>query len=143
MSNLRDKAHLKGVDIGRMIREGAANLMERAVIHGIERERKAAHDKLWTPRPDLVVETFQVRDNPPMWRMETRSPLNAGIGVVKVYDADPRFLKAEMRVKLVNLLLLHGVAEDMTEARGMVGRMTIFECKRVMLKDSLRFEGER
>lgn len=144
------RALFAGDDPARRVREGAADLMDRALRNTERREREQALHK-YTRRDTLPVRVEQVQYNPPLWRMTTLCPLGDGIPAVHVDERNPHHLEAEMRIKVRSALLQAGyfdkpgvtVAEQYQEASAWVSAMKIERSGGViLLRDSQRHHRE-
>lgn len=138
----------RGGDPADILRRSTKQMIERAVKNGLERERKADLFQ-YTTHPTLKVRVEQVRHNPPLWRMRTLVPLLEESGEIEVLDSDPNLLEPEMRYRARELLVQHGyfgglpIAEQRAEAQKWVTRMIVERDGVILLKDSMRHEGER
>jgi hypothetical protein len=137
-----------GSDPARHVREGAADLLERATINGIKREHAALKHTYQTSH-SLVVQVEQVRHNPPLWRMRTTQPLVEGGQCVEVHDADEAMLEPEMRMKIRQSLQAAGYfdgapfKEQWETAKRWASAVVIHRERKIHLLDSENFSGER
>ena len=141
------RALFAGSDPARHIREGAADLMAKAMVNGIKREHEALKHS-YTSTPTLMVQVEQVRHEPPLWRMRTMRPVVAGGECVSVEDSNPDFLEAEMRMRCKQALISSGYfddkpyAEQADIARKWVAEMKIEREPLILLRDSQRHHSE-
>lgn len=114
----RDQA-LIGWDSARVIRQAAKEILAA----GEETARKREQDKRrLEENQEVAVMTFEQPDG--TFRMETLSPVVAGV-VAKVYEKNERFLIAEMRCKLSDILLQYGVYNTNAESRKAAATISI------------------
>lgn len=138
----RQRNDLIGIDLGRRLRAAASEIL-RDAEEGTRKREIAAMQHSYDVKPELAVLIFEEQSDPPRWRMETLQPVQNGIGIVKVYDEDPELLECEMREKLKNLYLRHGVRETIEECRALVTKGIDIRCMgRIRLKDRQNHAGE-
>lgn len=141
------RAMFRGDDPGKHIRAGAKDLLERAMVNGIKRERDALQTK-WTSTPTLMVQVEQVRYEPPLWRMRTMRPVVEGGQCVDVQEQDPKMLECEMRLKVRSELQRSGYfdgapfKEQWETARKWAAEVTIEREPLILLRDSQRTNTE-
>lgn len=135
----RPRPDLIGIDFAQIVKAGAAEMVRQGEESLLKSERDRKH-RYETPE-ELAVLVFQVRGDPPMWRMETLSDV-CGAGIVKVFDPNPAFLAAEMRMKLTGVFEVYGVCNSSADARQKAAKLVIREMGTARLKDSQRSEGD-
>jgi hypothetical protein len=137
----RPRPDLVGIDFQQIVQRGAQEMMRQGHDSAEKRER-AKRQYTYTDAPELAVLIFQERYDPPLWRMETLKPGPNGMGIVKVWDANPAFLEAELRNVLAGKLEVYGVCANSEDARWSAANIKIREMGTVRLRDSQTREGE-
>jgi hypothetical protein len=130
-----------GDDPAKHIRAGAKDLMAKAIANGDRRDREALVYK-YQSRPTLEVTVTQLRDNPPLWRMETVGDLIREHGPLAVQDTDRRLLEAELRYQASKILQRFSYVKDAAEAAEWLARTKVEERGLIVLADSQTRIGE-
>lgn len=131
-----------GDDPAVQLRRMAKHMYDGAMRNAEEARRQALRHQ-YTSAPYLEVVVSQVRADPPLWRMESVTPVVED-AYLRVEEADQRHLEPELRMEAARLLLHFGHVQTWDEARE---RVKLMEIKRqgriVMPRDSERHLFER
>lgn len=143
MGKLDPRKQFAGADPSEQIRKLAKSMMDIGLEHAEEKRRKSLEYQ-YTTAPYLEVVVSQLCADPPMWRMETVTPIIAEYGVLHVDEPDQRHLEPELRIMAARILLKYGYVPNWDEAREWVKKMEIQRRGRIVMpRDSERFLFER
>lgn len=143
MTKINIREAFRGDDASKHIRRMAKSMMDIGLEHA-EEKRIAALTHQYTSAPYLEVIVQQIRIDPPVWRMETVTPIIAEFGKLAVEEQDRRHLEPELRLAAARILLRYGYVQTWDDARERVKEMKIHQQGRIVVpKDSERHLFER
>jgi hypothetical protein len=124
------EAGLIGIDAAPIIRQAAKEIWEQA------QRQTPKQAPIYEPIVEVGYLVFEQPDG--KWRAETLKEPAPGAGIVKVVEADERFLLAELKAKMCDVLIQYGVCMSSPEARKKVTSLSFRNMGKIALKDNGR-----